>query len=226
MHLARLAAAALALAAALPARAERPRVVVDAPDFHPLPLAVAHFLVEGDARAATEAAEVVRADLTRSGLFEVLDPKGFIADPGEGLAASSIKFSRWADVGAEGMLLSRLSPAVIIDLTPFIPPISRSHRSTVNQLPREAIAALTAWRSHKKRLFSFTAPTLTPMPATPTGPMPKRKPASRLATFSLLLGTCHSGAPPDALRITRWVTELRFPDELSAPHSWVLTVNA
>ncbi len=108
MRLARLAAACLSLAAALPARAERPRVVVDAPDFHPLPLAVAHFLAEGDARAATEAAEVVRADLTRSGLFEVLDPKGFIADPGEGLAASSIKFSRWADVGAEGLVKARV----------------------------------------------------------------------------------------------------------------------
>ena len=94
MRLARLAAACLAISAALPARAERPRVVVDAPDFHPLPVAVAPFLAEGDARAAAEATEVVRADLARSGLFEVLDPKGFLADPGEGLAPASIKFSR------------------------------------------------------------------------------------------------------------------------------------
>jgi TolB protein len=108
MRLTRLAAACLAIASALPASAERPRVVVDAPDFHPLPLAVAPFLAEGESRAAAEAAEVVRADLARSGLFEVLDPRSFLADPGEGLAAASIKFSRWSDVGAEGLVKGRV----------------------------------------------------------------------------------------------------------------------
>ncbi len=108
MRLARLAAACLAVSAAATAGAERPRVVVDAPDFHPLPIAVAPFLAEGDARAAAEVTEVVRADLARSGLFEVLDPRGFLADPGEGLAAASIKFSRWADVGAEGLVKARV----------------------------------------------------------------------------------------------------------------------
>jgi len=119
MRLARLAAACLALAAALPARAERPRVVVDAPDFHPLPIAVAPFLAEGDAGAAAVVAEVVRADRARSGLFEVLDPKSFLADPGEGLAAASIKFSRWADVGAEGLVKARVrrsGGALVADL--------------------------------------------------------------------------------------------------------------
>ncbi len=108
MRLARLAAACLALAAALPARAERPRVVVDAPDFNPLPIAVAAFLAEGDTAATAVVTEVVRADLARSGLFEVLDPRSFLADPGEGLAASSIKFSRWSDVGAEGLVKARV----------------------------------------------------------------------------------------------------------------------
>jgi TolB protein len=108
MRIARLAAACLAVSAAATAGAERPRVVVDAPDFHPLPIAVAAFLAEGDARAAAEVTEVVRADLARSGLFEVLDPRGFLADPGEGLAAASIRFSRWADVGAEGLVKARV----------------------------------------------------------------------------------------------------------------------
>src|SRR5512136_1366340 len=108
MRPARLAAACLALALAAAARAERPRVVVDAPDFRPLPVAVAGFLADGDARAAAEATEVVRADLARSGLFEVLDPRSFLADPGEGLAAASIKFSRWSDVGAEGLVKARV----------------------------------------------------------------------------------------------------------------------
>ena len=108
MRLARLAAACLLLATAAAARAERPRVVVDSPDFHPLPIAVAAFLVDGDARAAADATEVVRADLGRSGLFEVLDPRSFLADPAEGLAETSIKFSRWADVGAEGLVKARV----------------------------------------------------------------------------------------------------------------------
>ncbi len=108
MRLTRLAAACLALATAAAARAERPRVVVDAPDFRPLPVAVAPFLAEGDARAASVAAEVVRDDLARSGLFEVLDPRSFLADPGEGLAAASIRFSRWSDVGAEGLVKARV----------------------------------------------------------------------------------------------------------------------
>ena len=37
--------------------------VVDAPDFRPLPIAVAPFLAEGDDRAATEAAAVLRRGL-------------------------------------------------------------------------------------------------------------------------------------------------------------------
>ena len=52
MTLRRLALAALA-AAALPALAqERPSIVVGSPDFRPLPIAVAEFQGEGDARAA------------------------------------------------------------------------------------------------------------------------------------------------------------------------------
>jgi TolB protein len=104
----RHAVALLALAAAASARADRPRVVVDAPDFHPLPIAVAPFLAEGEARAAAEATEVVGADLARSGLFEVLNPRGFLAEPGEGLTAATIRFARWADVGAEGLVKARV----------------------------------------------------------------------------------------------------------------------
>jgi TolB protein len=57
---------------------------------------------------AREAWETVRGDLTLSGLFKVLDPKGFLADPAEGLTASSIKFPRWIDVGADGLVKARV----------------------------------------------------------------------------------------------------------------------
>ena len=99
---------ALLLAAPLAAAAARPTVVVDAPDFRPLPLAVPALLAEGDPGPAAEVGEVLRADLKLSGLFELLDPRGFLADPGEGLAAPSIKFGRWATVGAEGLVKARV----------------------------------------------------------------------------------------------------------------------
>jgi TolB protein len=99
---------ALALGAAPGLAQERPTLVIGAPSFQPLPIAVAAFQGEGEARAAQETTEVVRGDLTLSGLFDVLDPKGFLADPSEGFAASSIRFARWADVGAEGLVRARV----------------------------------------------------------------------------------------------------------------------
>jgi TolB protein len=97
------------LAAARPAAAaDRPTLVIGSPAFQPLPIAVAGFGGEGDPRAALETTEVVRGDLALSGLFDVLDPKGFLADPAEGFAPASIKFARWSDVGAEGLVRARV----------------------------------------------------------------------------------------------------------------------
>jgi TolB protein len=99
----------LALLAAPGAAApDRPTLVIGSPSFQPLPIAVADFAPEGDARAAQETTDVVRGDLALSGLFDVLDPKGFLADPAEGFAASTIRFARWADVGAEGLVRARI----------------------------------------------------------------------------------------------------------------------
>ncbi len=101
---------ALALATALPfsalaAATDRPAIVVGSPDFRPLPIAVAAFTGAGDAQAAAgDATSVVRSDLALSGLFDVLDPKGFLADPNEGLAVARVAFQRWADVGADGLV--------------------------------------------------------------------------------------------------------------------------
>jgi TolB protein len=105
-----LALAALLLAAVPAAGQERPTIVVGSPEFRPLPIAVVDFTGDADARsAAAEASQAVRADLALSGLFDVLDPKGFLADPSEGYAATSIKFARWADVGADGLVKARLA---------------------------------------------------------------------------------------------------------------------
>lgn len=103
-------ALAVLLLAAPAAAQDRPTIVVGSPELRPLPLAVVDFTGDADARAAaTEATGVVRADLALSGLFDVLDPKGFLADPSEGYAATSIKFARWADVGADGLVKARLA---------------------------------------------------------------------------------------------------------------------
>jgi TolB protein len=103
----RLAVALLATFALSAAAQERTYIDVGSPDFQPLPIAVAPFAPEGDA-VAREAWETVRGDLTLSGLFKVLDPKGFLADPAEGLTASGIKFPRWIDVGADGLVKARV----------------------------------------------------------------------------------------------------------------------
>jgi TolB protein len=101
--------AALALAAAPASAEQRPYIDVGSPDFRPLPIAVASFVGDAEARdAAGQVTDVVRGDLALSGIFDVLDPKGFLADASEGLTAPTIKFARWADVGADALVKARV----------------------------------------------------------------------------------------------------------------------
>jgi TolB protein len=91
--------------APLAALAQRTYIEIGSPNFQPLPIAVAPFRADSAAQAeAAEMTQVLRGDLALSGLFDVLDPKSFLADPAEGLAAPTILFSRWADIGAEGLV--------------------------------------------------------------------------------------------------------------------------
>src|SRR2546423_14020835 len=49
--------------------------------------------------------EVLAADFDRSGLFRLLDPRGFLADPSqEGLTPQSIDFSKWTAIGAQALV--------------------------------------------------------------------------------------------------------------------------
>jgi TolB protein len=87
------------------ALAQRTYIEVGSPNFQPLPIAVPPFAHETGAQAeAAELFQVLRSDLTLSGIFDLLDPKGFLADSGEGLTAPTIRFARWTDVGAEGLV--------------------------------------------------------------------------------------------------------------------------
>ncbi len=101
----------LALLIASPALAQQRQYIdVGSPDFRPLPIAIAPLQAGGDGRAAAaELAEVLGSDLALCGLFDVLDPKAFLADPAEGLAVSQIRFPRWSDVGAEGLIKGKVS---------------------------------------------------------------------------------------------------------------------
>lgn len=98
------------------APAQRTFIEVGSPNFRPLPVAVAPFQTVGGSQAeAAELNKVIRNDLLLSGLFEVLDPKSFLADPREGVTVPTIKFSRWSDIGAEGLVKAavRKGPADI-----------------------------------------------------------------------------------------------------------------
>jgi len=98
----RLVACALALLPAA-AFAQRQYIDVGSPDFRPMALALPGFQAAPEALAdATDALQTLRDDLALTSVFELLDPRSFLADPREGL--SSIRFQRWADVGAEGLV--------------------------------------------------------------------------------------------------------------------------
>ena len=99
--------AALVALAAGPAlaRAQRQYIDVGAPDFRPLALAVVPFASgPGAGPDALDANQTFRDDLALTGIFDLLDPRSFLAPATEGTQASAINFRRWTDVGAEGLV--------------------------------------------------------------------------------------------------------------------------
>ncbi len=103
----------IALLVVLPALAfaQRPVIEISGANFRPMPLAVAvpQTQDEGAKTAAVEFDAALTFDLAACGLFQVLDRKSFLADPKEGVTASTIAFPRWTDVGAESLIKTQLS---------------------------------------------------------------------------------------------------------------------
>jgi TolB protein len=99
-------AAALVAVFAVPARATPPKLVISGANFQPYPLAVSPFDAATGKSESQELYATLVDDLSASGLFSkpVLNPKGYLADPHEGFTAATIKFPRWSDVGAEGLV--------------------------------------------------------------------------------------------------------------------------
>ncbi len=96
-----------ALALSLALTQAPPKLIIGGASFQPYPLALAP--LGGTGAAAAAAAELyatLKDDLAISGLFDpqLLDPKGYLADPHEGMTAATIHFQRWSDVGAEGLV--------------------------------------------------------------------------------------------------------------------------
>lgn len=93
------------------ALAQRPVIEISGANFRPMPLAVAAPQAQDDgAKAAVaEFDAALSFDFAACGLFQVLDRKSFLADPKEGVTASTIQFNRWTDVGAESLVKTQLS---------------------------------------------------------------------------------------------------------------------
>ncbi|WP_338864212.1 Tol-Pal system beta propeller repeat protein TolB [Myxococcus stipitatus] len=90
----------------LAALAQTPTIEISGANFRPLPVAVPAPLSQNEgAKAQANAFDAAFVfDLSASGILQVLDRKSFTADPKEGMAAGTITFSRWADVGAEALV--------------------------------------------------------------------------------------------------------------------------
>ena len=92
----------LALAAATAAHAQRPTIDISGARVQAYPIALAP---PSGAPEGADVLGVLAADFDRSGLFRLLDPKSFLADPGkEGTSASTIDFSKWTAVGAQALV--------------------------------------------------------------------------------------------------------------------------
>ncbi|NTX00618.1 MULTISPECIES: LpqB family beta-propeller domain-containing protein [Myxococcus] len=90
----------------LAAFAQTPTIEISGANFRPLPVAVPAPITqnEGAKAQANTFDTAFNFDLVASGILQVLDRKSFTADPKEGMAAGTITFSRWADVGAEALV--------------------------------------------------------------------------------------------------------------------------
>jgi len=102
-----LALAVSALLVPALAAAQRPLIEIEGASFRPFPIAVPDFKPRsGDsADLGRELAAVLRDDLAMSGLFQVLDPRSFIASPErEGVTVGTIAFPAWLNVGADGLV--------------------------------------------------------------------------------------------------------------------------
>jgi TolB protein len=100
-----VAATVLGVGGGLPAFAQT-RVTVDEANLKPRPIAVPTFLSD-DPRLGKAIADIVAADLERSGLFRPLDPAAFLQTVTDLNVAP--RFADWRSVGAEALVVGKAS---------------------------------------------------------------------------------------------------------------------
>jgi TolB protein len=93
------------------ALSQAPVIEISGANFRPLPLALAQPQSQDDGakKLVAEFDDALKFDLSACGLFQVLDRKSFLADPKEGITASSINFSNWSNIGADALVKTQLS---------------------------------------------------------------------------------------------------------------------
>ena len=83
-------------------------VEIGDPDFRPYPIALPRareLSGSGPSGPANEITTTLRFSFDLAARFKVLDPKSYLANPRkEGLAAASIRFDDWVNVGADGLI--------------------------------------------------------------------------------------------------------------------------
>jgi len=99
-----LLATILAWCAIVPARAALTIDIIGAGD-RQLPVAVAP--MQGEARLPHRISEIVAADLTRAGLFRMVDPGGVMPMPSE---PGEVRYGDWSSRGAEALVIGSVTP--------------------------------------------------------------------------------------------------------------------
>ena len=89
----------------------KPMIRIEGAHFRPLQIALPELMAQqtGDMNQAKAIAQqltpLIRQYLELSGVFSVLNPKSYLADPKkEGLSRASIRMQQWSDIGAEGLV--------------------------------------------------------------------------------------------------------------------------
>jgi TolB protein len=91
------------------AMAQRVRIDITGAGVQRIPIAIPDFKFQSSEQSqlAREMAEMLSSDLDFSGVFNPLDPKGFLEDPQSiGLTPESIKFPDWRRIGADFLVRS------------------------------------------------------------------------------------------------------------------------
>jgi len=95
------------------ASAQPPVIEISGANFRPMPIAFPLTVSDPAVPKArsVEFDNTLLFDLGAAGIFRVLDRNSFVADPQEGFSTASIRFNRWADVGADALVKVKLSTA-------------------------------------------------------------------------------------------------------------------